>query len=62
MMENIDVRTTVISRGLRYYEIARFLGWSESKLSNMLRKPLTEDDRKLIEHAITQITSSKHRG
>jgi|GEM_PF-2517777 len=56
-MENIDIRMKVISNGIKYYQIADVLGWSESKLSLLLRKPLKEDDRKLIEQAITKIIS-----
>lgn len=60
MMENIDIRTKVISCGIKYYQIAAALGWSDSKLSIMLRKPLKEDDRKLIEKAIIQLTANKN--
>lgn len=60
MMENIDIRTKVISRGIKYYQIADVLGWSESKLSILLRKPLKEDDRKLIEQAINKINSNRN--
>ncbi|HCS73016.1 MAG TPA: hypothetical protein DIW17_03985 [Clostridiales bacterium] len=59
-MENIDIRTKVISQGIKYYEIADVLGWSDSKLSVLLRKPLKEDDRKLIERAINQITTKRN--
>lgn len=59
-MENIDIRMKVISNGIKYYQIADVLGWSESKLSILLRKPLKEDDLKLIEQAITQIISNRN--
>lgn len=58
-MKNIDIRTDAISNGIKHYEIATALGWSDSKLSILLREPLSEENRTLIQGAISQIISKR---
>lgn len=58
-MNNAQIRMQVISLGIKYYQIADALGWSESKLSRLLRSPLQDEDRIAIEKAIAQIAKKQ---
>lgn len=58
-MNNIEIRTMILANGLKHYQVAGALGWSESKLSALLREPLTEKDHSLIKKKIEQMASNK---
>lgn len=51
-MENMDIRAAIMAAGLRNYMVADQMKMRESNFSRMLRKPITEDQRRRVYEAI----------
>ncbi len=48
MMKNVEIRTELMKRGMKNYELAELLGIADSALSRKLRKELPEDEKQKI--------------
>lgn len=57
--KNADVKAGAMRNDVRLYQIAQYLGISESTLNKKLRSMLSEDDRKRFLNAIEEIAKSK---
>lgn len=51
-MEGLVLKSQIVCSGLKQWQIANFLGWHESKLSNVLRGCVNQDDAEKIKTAI----------
>lgn len=47
-MKNFEIKLALFRSGIKQWELADRLGVSESKLSRMLRKDLTDDQKQVI--------------
>lgn len=47
-MNNLKIRTAIMSKGLRHWEVADALGISEATFVRMMRHELPDDDRDRI--------------
>lgn len=47
-MHNTEIRTELIKRGMKHYELAELLGIAESALSRKLRKELPDNEKQQI--------------
>ena len=47
-MANEDIRKLINNRRLKYWEIAKEYGTTDSNFSRLLRTPLSDDNRKKI--------------
>ena len=47
-MKNMEIRTELMKRGMKNYELAELLGIADSALSRKLRKELSEDEKQKI--------------
>jgi hypothetical protein len=56
---NQDIRTKVAESGVRLYQVAHAIGYSEANFSKMLRFELPEDRKALIFEAISAIAEGK---
>ena len=48
LQNNVEIRTEIQKRGLRYWQVADLLGIGETTLSRWLRKELPEEKKNLI--------------
>lgn len=55
---NARLRTKILKSGFAQKEVAKKLGWSECKLSRLLRFPLPDEQTAVIEKALSDLTSS----
>ena len=55
VFNNIEIRQEISNRRLKYYEVADALGIHAESLSRMLRKELSEKDKKKVLDAIKSI-------
>lgn len=60
MKQNLDIRATVKSKGVRFWEIADKLGIQDSGLSRKLRKELPQAEKEAIFKAIDEIAMEKN--
>ena len=61
-MENMDIRTAIMAAGLRNYMIADQMEIQESNFSRMLRRPISEDQRRRVYEAIEHVKSKRQAG
>ena len=54
---NIDIRRELLERDMKQWKLAEKIGISESKLSKMLRRKLTEEERQSILKAIEELSN-----
>ena len=47
-MNNTKIRVAMALHGMRQYEVAKLLGWAESKLSQKLRDEMPEEEQDMI--------------
>lgn len=52
---NDDIRRKIRGKRIKQYELADYLGISESAFSKLLRKPIDKESRQAIEKAIENI-------
>ena len=57
-MKNLDVRSKILEKRFKYWEVAEKIGISDSRLSVWLRTPLSDERRKRVEKAIDELTQS----
>lgn len=53
--ENREIRAAILLKGLKHWEVAEHLGIQESALSRMLRRELSEDEKKKLLKAIDEM-------
>jgi len=58
-VNNVDLKMEAVRHGVRLYQIAQYLGISESCFNQKLRNELSDEDRKSILKAIKDIAESK---
>lgn len=58
-MKNADIRVTILTSGLKQYQIAEEMGISETYLSLLLRRDLSEEKRAEIFDAINRLKSKR---
>lgn len=52
---NDDIREAITAAGLKNFEVADFMGVSESTFSRLLRKPIDEERRQAILNAVSEL-------
>lgn len=52
---NAKLRTRILRSGLTQKQICEYLRWSESKLSRLLRFPMTTEQVELVNSAIDEL-------
>lgn len=57
-MDNADIKKFIKKHGLFRYEVANGLGISESQLSKMFRRALTEDEMKKIVQVVYKLSEN----
>lgn len=58
-MTNVDIRVAVMDSGLRLYELAEELGIHDSKLSKLLRKEMSAEEKVVFFEAIRLAATRK---
>ena len=59
MVCNIDIRSELMARGLRQYQVAAVMGITEEHFSRLLRKELPKERKEEIRQAVNKIVSQK---
>lgn len=57
-MDNKDIKHFIKRKGLFRYEVANGMGISESQLSKMFRKPLTDEEKERIIQTVHKLTEN----
>lgn len=60
-MENLDIRLLVADYGLRYRDVAKTMGVSQTWLSKLLRKPLSPFNKSRVLDAIETLKGADPR-
>lgn len=55
-MQNIEIRSLIMKRGLRMYKVAEAVGVSETYFSKLFRKELSQEWRDRIIEAIERMS------
>lgn len=58
-MSNIEIRAIISRNRFRHFEIAEKMGITEFSFSRMLRKELTEEQRKRVLKAIEELRAEE---
>lgn len=58
MIKNLEIRQKLLESDVKQWQVARKLNISESAMSRKLRVTLTEDERKEILKAISEISKN----
>lgn len=61
-MENMELRNEAKSRGVKHWQIADYVGVSESTFVHWLRKKLPADKEKQVYEAISTIAARREEG
>jgi len=56
-INNEDVRNAISQAGLKYWEVADYIGLSDTRFSVKLRKKLSDDLRAKVFEAITALSN-----
>ncbi|MCH5463486.1 hypothetical protein HC026_11995 [Lactobacillus sp. LC28-10] len=59
MVQNQALRDKIYVNRLRNWEVAQAVGIADSTFSKWLRKPLTDEQQKRVEKAISELTAVK---
>ena len=57
-MDNTDIRAEIMAAGLRHWQVAEHLGFSEAWLCRKLRHELPEDEKEKIRSAIKELSQN----
>lgn len=61
-MENLDIRSRAITKGVLLWEIAEAIGITDATLSRRLRRELPADERERVLKVIEQIADERKGG
>lgn len=54
-MHNLEIKSLMVRKGVKQWQVAASLGIHESILSRWMREPLTDERRLAVERAIKQL-------
>lgn len=54
--KNLDIKVAIAAAGLYHYEVAQELGIKENAFSQLLRRDMTDDEKKAVLDAVQKAT------